>query len=96
VLVPGLIAVLALGQREAAANSLVAIIPIAVAGAATYYFLGAKHQLRVDLALVLAAGSIAGAVAGARLSHGVSERALRLAFGVLMIASAIRLLIPGV
>jgi uncharacterized membrane protein YfcA len=84
-----------MSQREAAANSLVAIIPIAVVGAATYYAMGSGHQVSFGHALALGVGSIIGAVAGARISHLVPDRALRVAFGIVLLVSAVRLLFPG-
>jgi uncharacterized membrane protein YfcA len=86
---------MAVGQREASANSLVAIIPISLVGVATYALLGSQQQVRFDLGLLLAAGSVAGAVVGARISHRIPERGLRVAFGVFALAVAARLLISG-
>jgi uncharacterized membrane protein YfcA len=95
VLVPGFMAALAMTQKEAIANSLLAIIPIAVVGAFVYYAGTGEHHVRLDLALAIAAGSVIGAAAGARLAHRVSDRSLRIAFGILLVLVAIRLLIPG-
>jgi uncharacterized membrane protein YfcA len=94
VLVPGLIAVMSLSQREATANSLLAIIPISAVGVAVYYLAGSAHQVRFDIGLVLAVASVLGALLGARIAHRVSDRTLRVAFGILAIVVAIRLLIP--
>jgi hypothetical protein len=93
VLVPGLTWALGLNQRRAVANSLLAIIPISIVGVATYY-LAAGHHVRFDLGIVLAVGGIAGARLGAVIAYRVSDRALTIAFGVLMVLVAGRLLLP--
>lgn len=91
---PGMVALMGLGQRRAIANSLLAIIPISIAGAAMYYLAGTQHALRLDLAIPLAVGSAVAAPAGAWITHHVSARTLRIAFGVLSLLIAARLLIP--
>jgi uncharacterized membrane protein YfcA len=94
VLVPGLIAFLGMSRKEATAASLVAIVPIAACGVAIYALVG--HQVRFDLGIVLAIGAVAGAWVGAAVARRLPERALQVAFGVVAIAVAIRLLLqPG-
>lgn len=95
VLVPGMVALLKLGQREAVANSLAAIIPMATVGAVVYYIEGSHPHVRLDLALALAIGGVVGATMGARLAQRVSERSLRIGFGLLMLAIGARLLLVG-
>jgi uncharacterized membrane protein YfcA len=95
VLVPGMVVLLGLDQRSAIANSLAAIIPIAVAGALVYYFAGPTPHVRVDLAVMLSIGGVLGALVGARLAHRLSERTLRVGFGLLVLAIALRLLLMG-
>jgi uncharacterized membrane protein YfcA len=80
-------------QRRAVANSLLAIIPISIAGVAVYY-LAAGHQVRFDLGIVLAIGGIIGARFGTVIAHRVSDRQLRIAFGVVMVIVAVRLFLP--
>jgi uncharacterized membrane protein YfcA len=94
-MVPAMATLLAMSQRQAVANSLVAIIPIAVVGAAGYYFGGSHPAIRLDLALFLAVGSIAGAPLGAAIAYRVPERALRVALGILAVVVAVRLLVPA-
>lgn len=93
VLVPGLTWALGLNQRRAVANSLLAIIPISIVGVATYYLAGG-HNVRFELALLLAIGGVVGARLGAVIAHRVSDRQLTLAFGVLLVVVATRLLLP--
>jgi uncharacterized protein len=73
------------GQRDAHAVSLGAIIPISAAGVVAF---GAAGEIRVWEALALAAGSIVGAQAGARLLARADERKLKLAFGVFLLVVA--------
>lgn len=73
------------GQRDAHAISLGAIIPISAAGVLVF---GAAGEIRLWEALALAAGSIVGAQAGARLLARADERTLKLAFGTFMLIVA--------
>jgi uncharacterized membrane protein YfcA len=95
VLVPGMVSLLGLGQRQAIANSLVAIIPMAAVGAAVYYLVGSRPHVRVDLAIALALGGVVGALIGARVAQKVSERSLKIGFGLLVLGVAARLLLVG-
>jgi uncharacterized membrane protein YfcA len=95
VLVPSFVAAFGMGQRRAVAGSLVAIIPISVVGVLTYWLFGSAHEVRFDLGVALAAGSIVGARYGAQLTRRVSERTLAIAFAILLLIVAVRLLLPG-
>lgn len=86
VMVPLLVLWAGYGQRDAHAVSLGAIIPISAAGVLTF---GAAGEIQIWEALALAAGSIAGAQAGARLLARADERKLKLAFGVFLIVVAV-------
>lgn len=85
VIVPLLVLWAAYGQRNAHAISLGAIIPISIAGVITF---GAAGEIHVWEALALAAGSIVGAQAGARLLARIDERQLKLAFGTFLVLVA--------
>ena len=85
VMVPLLVLWGGYGQRDAHAVSWGAIIPISAAGVVAF---GAAGEIRVWEALALAAGSILGAQAGARLLARTDERKLKLAFGVFMLVVA--------
>jgi uncharacterized protein len=93
VLVPGIVWAQGTNQRRAVANSLLAIIPISIVGVATYY-LAHGHHVRFDIGVVLAVGGVVGAPLGAAIAHRVSDRQLKLAFGLLLVVVAIRLLLP--
>ena len=82
----------AISQRRAVANSLLAIIPISIVGVAVYH-LAAGHHVRFDLGIVLAVGGVAGARVGAAIAQKVSDRQLQVAFGILLVVVALRLLL---
>jgi uncharacterized membrane protein YfcA len=84
-MVPLLVFLGGLPQREAHATSLAAMILIA--GAALIVYGGAG---RVDLvaAVALVLGSLVGARTGAGLLAKASERSLKLAFGIFLILAA--------
>jgi uncharacterized membrane protein YfcA len=86
VMVPLLVLWAGYGQRNAHAVSLGAIIPISAAGVLAF---GLAGEIRYWEALALAAGSIVGAQAGARLLARADERKLKLAFGLFLIVVAL-------
>jgi uncharacterized protein len=90
--VPTLVA-LGLGQVEAAATSLLAIIPTAAVGALRQRSYG---NLQARAALVIGAASIVGAEVGVQLATRVGESFLRRAFGVLLLAVAAQLAVRAV
>ncbi|TMC54704.1 MAG: sulfite exporter TauE/SafE family protein [Chloroflexi bacterium] len=71
-------------QRNANANSLVAIIPIALAALPIYYFRKGSPQVDFRLALLLVIGSVVGAFLGARLLRRIPEQPLRIAVAVVL------------
>jgi hypothetical protein len=78
--------------RRATGTSLTAIVPIAIAGAAVYYFAKGTPQLNLKVAFFVMIGSSAGAIAGSRLAQLVPERALRmLVSAVVLVAGVIEL-----
>ena len=85
--VPLLIA-LGLGQVDAAATSLLAVVPTAAVGAARQARYG---NLRLRSALVVGAASIAGVAIGVQIATALPEAVLRRLFGVLLIAVAAQL-----
>src|SRR5512135_2754696 len=89
VLVPLLTHVLHRPQHEAHGTSLAFIISTSVV--ATILYARLEHVLP-GLALLLAVGAVPGVMLGARLAQAMSARHLRQAFGLLMLATAIRIL----
>ena len=85
--VPALVA-LGLGQLEAQATSLLAILPTVAAGAWNQQRYG---NLRPRLALRLGVASIAGVAAGALIAISLPEDVLRRVFAVLLLVVAVRL-----
>lgn len=85
--VPVLVA-LGLGQIEAEATSLLAIIPTAAVGAARHR---ARGNLDVKAALVLGLASIAGVELGIQVATRLDETLVRRAFAVLLLCVAAQL-----
>jgi uncharacterized membrane protein YfcA len=85
VMVPLLVLWAGYAQREAHAISLGAIIPISLAGIATY---GVAGKVAWWDAVALAAGSIVGAPLGARLLTRIDERLLKVVFGGFLVGVA--------
>ena len=86
IMVPLLVLWAGYRQRDAHAASLGAIIPISIAGIATF---GAAGAVRVPEAAALAAGSIVGARLGAGLLSRIDERLLKLVIGLFLVAVAV-------
>jgi uncharacterized protein len=79
---------LGLGQLEAEATSLLAILPTVAAGAWRQRGYG---NVRVRDALLLGVVSIAGVQAGVLIATNISEGVLRRLFGVLIIGVAVQM-----
>jgi hypothetical protein len=92
VMVPLLVFWAGYAQREAHATSLGAIIPISIAGIATY---GVAGEVRYGTALALAAGSVVGAPIGARLLMRIDERSLKIVFGLFLVGVSVLLGVRG-
>jgi uncharacterized protein len=92
VLVPGLVLLLHLGQHQAHATSLAAII-VTAAGAMQPF--AADGSVEWVGGALIAAGAILGANLGATVMHRLSAVRLRQAFAVLVILVAVRMLVPS-
>jgi uncharacterized membrane protein YfcA len=86
--VPGLVIFLGLGQHEAEATSLLAIVPVALVGT---YRQDRYGNVRRRDALLLGVLSLVGAAAGVALANALSGAFLRDAFAVLMLIVAAQL-----
>jgi uncharacterized protein len=86
--VPGLVFFLGLDQHHAEATSLLAIVPVAIAGTVRHD--GYGNVMRHD-ALVLGLLSVAGAAAGVALANVLSGTVLRDSFAALMVLVAFQL-----
>ena len=85
--VPTLV-LLGLGQVEASATSLLAIVPTAAVGAARQRSFG---NLRHRAALLVGAVSVLGAELGVQVATRIDEGVLRRLFGALLLAVAAQL-----
>jgi uncharacterized protein len=86
--VPGLVFFLGLDQHHAEATSLLAIVPVAIAGTLRH---DAYGNVRRDDALLLGLLSLAGAGGGVALANVLSGRVLRDGFAALMVLVALQL-----
>lgn len=82
-----------MAQRHANANSLVAIIPLAIAALPIYYFRKGAPQVDLHLALFLVIGSVVGAYIGARMLKRIPERALNIGVAVLLALAGVKELV---
>jgi len=85
--VPTLVA-LGLGQIEAQATSLLAVLPTVAVGAANQRRYG---NLRPRTAVIVGVSSVLGVEVGARIATSVSETMLRRLFAVLLFVVAVQL-----
>ena len=90
--VPTLV-LLGLGQVEASATSLLAIVPTAAVGA---WRQRAYGNLRIRAALVVGVVSVLGAEVGVQIATRIDEGLLRRLFGLLMIGVAAQLAVRTV
>ena len=86
--VPALVLFQGLGQLEAQATSLLAIVPVAVVGAWRQAGYG---NLRVREGTLVGTLALGGGVLGVVLANALPERALEVAFGVLLLGIAAQL-----
>src|SRR3954463_6245889 len=84
--VPALVLFLGLGQVDAEATSLLAIIPVAALGAASQSRYG---NFNARDALLLGALAVPGAIAGVAIVNAVPERLIEVLFAVLMLVVAL-------
>jgi uncharacterized protein len=89
-MVPMLVSFAGVRQRDAHAISLGAVVLLALAAAITY---GASDEVRLGTAVALFVGGVVGAPIGALLLSRVDDRLARRAFGALLVATAIYLVL---
>jgi uncharacterized protein len=90
--VPTLVA-LGLGQVEAAATSLLAVVPTAAVGTWRQARYG---NLRFEPAIVLGVASIVGVEVGVLIATALPDHALRRLFGVLLVAVATQIAVRAI
>jgi uncharacterized protein len=86
--VPALVVLLGLSQLEAQATSLLAIVPVALVGAANQRRYG---NLRVRDGILLGMLATGGALGGVALANALPERALEVSFAMLQLFIAFQL-----
>ena len=91
VMVPRLTTIVGVGQHEAHATSLAAIVPIAAVAALTFAL---SDRIDYVVAGLLSIGALVGAPLGARVMARSTEGTLKALFGGLMILVAVQLLWP--
>lgn len=90
--VPGLAIVLGLGQLEAEATSLLAIIPVAFVGAWRQHRYG---NLKIREGMIVGALAAGGVLVGVAVANVVPERGLEIGFAVLLLGIAAQLVHRG-
>ena len=90
--VPTLV-LLGLGQVEAGATSLLALVPTSAVGAARQRSFG---NLRIRAALLIGAVSVVGAELGVQIATRIDESVLRRLFGILLLGVAAQLALRAV
>lgn len=93
IIVPGLVWAAGIDRHLATGTSLLAILPIAIVGTATYE-LAPGGAFDLEASAVLVAGSLVGAVLGTRINARVSARALRVGLALIGVVFGARLVIP--
>jgi uncharacterized membrane protein YfcA len=89
-IVPSLVLLLGFSQRLAHGTSLAAVLPIAIASLTTYAF---EDKVDWRVGALLAVGAVVGAVVGTQILHRLPHDTLAIAFAVLLVATAVRLLV---
>lgn len=82
VMIPPMVLLAGMSQQLAQGTSLLAMVPVGVAGAYTHYRLG---NVKMDIALGLAVGAISGSYLGGAAANMLPEAALRYIFAVVLI-----------
>jgi uncharacterized protein len=88
IFVPALVLIFGLGQLEAEATSLLAIIPVVLAGTWRQHLYG---NVRWRAAFVIGVVAVAGVELGVLTAKSIPEESLQRLFGVLVLAVAAQL-----
>ena len=91
VLIPLLVLLLHVAQKRAQATSLVMVTLAGAAGSITYAIAGEVAWIPAAFILI---GGMAGSLIGSSLVKRTSDHRLQIGFGILLIAVAVRLLLP--
>lgn len=91
IMVPLLLAI-GFDRHRAHATSIAAILPIALAGAATF---GLGGEIDVGVGITVGLGGVVGSIAGAQMMHRSSPRTLAFVFNVILVLAAVRMILGG-
>ena len=90
-LAPALVYIFGLTQHQAQGTSLAVMVPpITLLAALKYYHSG---NVRLDIALFIALGFMAGGLVGANLVHGVSDAVLKRVFGLILLLVGVKMFV---
>jgi len=90
-LAPALVYIFGLTQHQAQGTSLAVMVPpITLLAALKYYHSG---NVRLDIAVFIAMGFVAGGLVGATLVHGVGDVALKKIFGSILLLVGVKMLV---
>ncbi|MBN2377138.1 MAG: sulfite exporter TauE/SafE family protein [Sedimentisphaerales bacterium] len=89
-MVPALVILFNLGQRNAQGTCLAAMVVISLAGAIQYK-LNPNIEINMKLVVLLALGGMAGAMVGSSLAVWLPARVLRKLFAVMLVLVAVRM-----
>ena len=79
-------------RHRAHATSIAAILPIAIAGAASF---GASGAIDIGVGVTVGIGGVLGSTIGAQVMHRSSPRTLTIVFNVVLILAAVRMIFGG-
>lgn len=90
IIVPSVVLLLGLTQREASGTSIAAVVVLSLTAATAF---GLSGDVDWSAAPFIFAGSAVGAIIGARLTTVVPERTLTAGFALLLLVGGVRLLL---
>jgi len=91
ILVPALVYLCGLTQHQAQGTTLAIMIPpIGLLAAAKYYSQG---NVKLSMAIFICVGFFIGGLFGAQYAHKINDLVLRRAFGVLLLAISIKMIL---
>ena len=89
VMVPALVFLFGLTQHQAQGTVLaVLLLPVSLLAVLRYYAAG---NVKIQAVLLISAGFLIGALAGAHFIHGLSDTSLKRAFGVFLILVGVKM-----
>lgn len=91
VLIPMMVFILGAEQHMAQGVSMLFIIPTALSG---LYYLAKNKLVDLQVAMLIAAGAVSGALVSANFAHFIPGDDLKKIFGIFVIYSGIRMIMP--